>query len=246
MTNDSPLLKPDETLDTLRGGAIKIIQHQKGYRFSIDPVLLANFATIGSGARVLDLGCGSGIIALLLARWSGAANIVAVEIQPAQVERAQRNVRLNGLDERVEIRQVDLRQLREKDVGLFDTVVANPPFRAAQTGRCSLGDERAQSRHELAGGLDDFLATASALLRRGGNLAMIHLAERSVDILARMRAVNVEPKRLRMVHSRQDCPARLVLVEGRKQGRPGLQVEPPLFVYQGEEYTDEVAAMYRS
>lgn len=246
MSETKVVLEPGETLDTLHGGAVQIIQHQKGYRFSIDPVLLANFVTISAGARVLDLGCGSGIIALLLARWSSAEKVVAVEIQPAQAARAQRNVVLNGLVEKVEIYQADLRQLHARDMGLFDVVVANPPFRAPQTGRCSLGDERAQSRHELAGGLDDFLATASALLIRGGAVAVIHLAERVVDILAGMRAVNVEPKRLRMVHSRQDCQARLVMIEGRKHGRPGLQVEPPLFVYQGEDYTAEVAAMYRS
>ncbi len=246
MSDENVLLQTGETLDTLRGGALQIIQHEKGYRFSIDPVLLANFVTIGSGVRVLDLGCGSGIISLLLARWSSAAKVVGVEIQPAQVARAQRNVLLNGLQAKVEIRHADLRQLSEKDMGLFDVVVANPPFRAPQTGRCSLGDERAQSRHELVGGLEDFLSTASMLLAHGGTLSMIHLAERVVDILTGMRAVNVEPKRLRMVHSRQDCQARLVLIEGRKFGRCGLQVEPPLFVYNGEEYTGEVAAMYRS
>lgn len=245
MHDENILLEPGETLDTLRGGALQIIQHKKGYRFSIDPVLLANFVTIGAGARVLDLGCGSGIIALLLARWSAAANIVAVEIQPTQAARAQRNVTVNGLEDKVEIRHADLRQLCVKESGLFDVVVANPPFRAPQTGRCSLGDERAQSRHELAGGLEDFLSTASALVTRGGAVAMIHLAERVVDIVAGMRAVNLEPKRLRMVHSRQDCQARLVLIEGRKHGRPGLQVEAPLIVYRGDDYTAEVAAMYR-
>lgn len=242
---DNIALKCGETLDTLRGGAVKIIQHQSGYRFSVDPVLLANFATVNDGDRVLDLGCGSGIIPLLLARWTGAKQIIAIELQSAQVERAQRNVVLNDLAARIEVHQADLRQLHENSFGLFDRVVANPPFRAASSGRCSPGDERAQSRHELAGGLEDFVTTASALLRQGGTFTMIHLAERTADILTALRTANIEAKRLRMVHSRPTVAARLVLVEGRKRGRPGLTVEAPLFVYNGEEYTDEVAAMYR-
>lgn len=239
------MLKNGESLDTLRGGALRIIQHQKGYRFSIDPVLLANFASVNAGDRVLDLGCGGGIIALLLAKWRAAEQIVGVEIQEDQAERAQRNVLLNDLAAKVEIRQGDLRHLTGNNIGLFERVVSNPPFRAAETGRCSQGDERARSRHELAGSLDDFLAIASILLQQGGTFSMIHLAERVVDIVAGMRAVQIEPKRLRMVHSRSDCGARLLLVEGRKRGRPGLEVEPPLFVYDGEEYSAEVAAMYR-
>lgn len=238
-------LKEDESLDTLKGGALKLIQHRRGYRFSVDPVLLADFVTVSEGDRVVDLGCGGGIIAMLMARWTSAAEIVGIEIQPAQVERAQRNVVLNNLSDRVSICHSDLRKLTENSYGLFDRVVSNPPFRAPESGQCSFGDERAHSRHELAGGLNDFLATGSALLRQGGTLSMIHLSERLVDIVTGMRQADIEPKRIRLIHSRSDSEARLVLVEGRKRGRPGLEIEPPLFVYDDMEYTAEVSAMYR-
>lgn len=245
MTSQQVELKQDESLDTLKGGALKLIQHQRGYRFSVDPVLLANFVNVSDGDRVVDLGCGGGIIAMLIARWTKAHEIVGVEIQPAQVERAQRNVALNDLSEQVTICQGDLRELTEHSYGLFDRVVSNPPFRAPASGQCSFGDERAHSRHELAGGLNDFLKTGSALLRQGGTLSMIHLSERLVDIIAGMRLADIEPKRMRLIHSRHDSGARLVLIEGRKRGRPGLEIEPPLYVYNGMEYTDEVKAMYR-
>lgn len=238
-------LREDESLDTLKGGALKLIQHRRGYRFSVDPVLLANFVSVAEGDRIVDLGCGGGIIAMLMARWTAAKEIVGVEIQPAQVERAQRNVVLNELTGRVTICHCDLRELTEHNYGLFDRVVSNPPFRAPETGQRSSGDERAHSRHELAGGLTDFLKTGSALLRQGGTLSMIHLSERLVDIVSGMRQADIEPKRVRLIHSRSDSEARLVLVEGRKRGRPGLEIEPPLYVYNGMEYTDEVSAMYR-
>ncbi|OQY25414.1 MAG: hypothetical protein B6I37_01285 [Desulfobacteraceae bacterium 4572_35.2] len=238
-------LKEDESVDTLKGGALRLIQHQQGYRFSVDPVMLANFVSIAEGDRVVDLGCGGGIIAMLIARWTTAKEIIGIEIQPAQVERAQRNVVLNDLSERVVICQGDLRELTEHSHGLFDRVVSNPPFRAPESGQCSFGNERAYSRHELAGGLNDFLTIGSALLRQGGTLSMIHLSERLVDIVAGMRQADIEPKRVRLIHSRSDSAARLVLIEGRKRGRPGLEIEPPLYVYNGMEYTDEVTAMYR-
>lgn len=244
MGSEDCLLREGETLDTLRGGELKIIQHRHGYRFSIDPLLLCGFVTVRSGAALLDLGCGSAIIAMLLARRSTAGRIVGVEIHPRQVERARRNVALNGLSERVEICQADIRSLDCATLGRFDCIVSNPPFRPLASGRCSQGDERAQARHELSGGLHDFLSCASALLNHGGTLTLIHLAERLVDVLSGMRAVGIEPKRTRLVHSRINDEARLVLVEGRKGGHPGLEVAAPLYVYHGENYSAEVQAMY--
>jgi tRNA1Val (adenine37-N6)-methyltransferase len=105
--------------------------------------------------------------------------------------------------------------------------------------------ERAAARHELAGGLADFLEAAARLLGEGGRFAVIFLAERLPELLAAMRAVRLEPKRLRTVHGRSHDEARMVLVEGRKQGRPGLRVEAPLMVYAGDGYSPELASIYR-
>ena len=238
-------LLPDETLDTLKGGTLKVIQHRDGYRFSIDPVLLCSFATVAAGERVLDLGCGGGIMAMLLAQRYPDCACVGVEIQNRQVERARRSVVLNALADRVQIHCADARHLQADDYGLFRRVVCNPPFRSCASGRCSHGDERSISRHELCGGVADFAAAAARVLEHGGTLAMIHLAERLVDVLAAMRAAAIEPKRLRLVHSRPGDSARLLLVEGRKGGRADLSVEAPLYIYSGDEYSAEVQQMYR-
>ncbi len=238
-----------ETVDELSIGNLQLIQAEKGYRFSLDPVLLARFVDVRSGDTVVDLGTGSGVVPLLLAKLSQAEELIGVELQAQLAERAGRNVALNNLQGRVRIIAGDVRQIRQLlPVASADLVVSNPPYRAPGNGRISPEDERAAARHELAGGLEDFVASAGWLLKNGGRFALIYLAERLPELLVQMAKAGIEPKRLRLVHPRQQEAARMVLVEGRKAGRPGLTVEKPLYIYKGEgrDYTDEVLAMYQN
>lgn len=244
MSSSIPL-RPDETLDDLRLGDLKVIQARAGYRFSLDPVLLCGFTDLQGVAAAVDLGTGSGVIPLILARTSRVKQIVGVELQPGLADRARRSVDLNGLGERVEIVEGDLRELaRSLGVGKFDLVLSNPPFRHGGSGRIAPNGERAAARHELAGGLPDFLKAAALLLRPGGSCCLIYLAERLTDLLVELRSAGLEPKRLRLVQSRDGEAPRLVLVEARKGGRPGLAVQPPLLIYAGEGYSSEVMAWY--
>jgi tRNA1(Val) A37 N6-methylase TrmN6 len=239
----------NETIDELSIGNLRLIQAERGYRFSLDPVLLARFVDVRSGDSVVDLGTGCGVLPLLLAKLSTAEELIGVELQSQQAERAQRNIELNELSPRIHIVHGDLRQIRGLlPVASADLVVSNPPYRQVGSGRISPADERAVARHELAGGLTDFVSAASWLLKNGGRFAVIYLAERLPELLMQMAAVNIEPKRLRMIHPRQRDPAKMVLVEGRKAGRPGLVVEEPLFIYKGDgrDYTDEVLSMYEN
>lgn len=234
---------PPESLDTLRSGAVKILQPRSGYRFSLDPLLLCAFAAIPAKANVADLGTGSGVIPLLLATAGKGRTFVGVELQAELAARAARSVALSGLTERIRIVCADLRELPEEfAAGSFDAVVTNPPYRRPASGRVAPGAERGAARHELAGGLTDFLRTAALLLNNGGRFYIVYLAERLAELLDEMRTFRLEPKRLRTVHSRAGEPAKLVLVEGRKNARPGLAVEAPLIIYQegaGRVYTGE-------
>ena len=244
MVADVPL-HADETLDDLRLGGLRIIQKKDGYRFSLDPVLLCAFAQIQSQGTVCDLGCGSGVIPLMLARKTGAGRIVGIEIQSELADRARRSVLYNDLQDRVEILHQDLRSVREVMVAeSCQAVLANPPYRRPQSGRLAPGDERARARHELYGGLEEFLACSAYLLGTGGRFYMVHLAERMADVLSGMRQTGLEPKRLRCVHSRHGDQACLVLVEGRRGGAPGMVVETPLFIYGESGYTEEILDMY--
>ena len=235
----------DESLDTLINGKLRLYQSRTGYRFSLDALLLAHFVTIKPHERIVDLGAGNGTIALLLSQLHPSASITALEVQPAMADRAKRSVALNGLDERVVIVSGDLRQARMLLApSSVDAVVSNPPFRKPSSGRLSPQREKQIARHEIKGGLTDFLAAAAYLLRPKGRLALIYSAERAVELLAMQRAAGLEPKRLRWVHSFAGDAALLVLVEAVKGGRSGVAVAPPLVIYRaGKEYSAEVAAI---
>jgi tRNA1Val (adenine37-N6)-methyltransferase len=237
--------RADETLDVLFEGKLKLFQGRRGYRFSLDALLLAHFMTCRRGETIADLGTGNGVIALTLAYFHSSLSIRGVEIQLSMVDRASRNARMNGFQERVTISQADVRNIQETfSPESFAAVVCNPPYRQTTSGRISPNVERKIARHEIAAGLADFLRAGAYLLPIKGRIAMVYPALRVVDLLQSMRNANLEPKRLRMVHSFADTNASLVLVEGVKGGRSGSEALSPLIVYKKrKQYTTEVEAM---
>jgi tRNA1Val (adenine37-N6)-methyltransferase len=234
-----------ETLDALFQGQLKFFQSRSGYRFSLDALLLADFMTCRGQEKIADLGTGNGVVALILAYLHPSSSITGLEIQPRMVDRARRNVRMNGFADRVTIRRFDVRNVQQAfGPGSFAGVICNPPYRRTTSGRISPNAERKIARHEIAATLGDFLRAGAYLLPMRGRMALVYPALRAVDLLKSMRDANLEPKRLRIVYSFADASASLVLAEGVKGGRSGIEVLPPLVVYKkGKEYTAEVAAM---
>ncbi|MBM4261493.1 MAG: tRNA1(Val) (adenine(37)-N6)-methyltransferase [Deltaproteobacteria bacterium] len=235
------------TLDVLFDGKLRFFQSKRGYRFSLDALLLPAFATVRARDAVADLGTGCGVMALILARRYPRINVLGIEYQAALARQAQRNAQENGFAERVEIIQGDIRNIASLAVAQsFDAIVCNPPYRRVASGRTSPNDERRAARHELHGGLEDFLNAAAYLARNKGHVAFVYLADRAVELLVGLRARRLEPKRVRFVHSFVGAEASLVLVEAVKAGRAEVKILPPLIVYrEGKEYTDEVAAIIR-
>ena len=239
------LKREDETLDTLFEGKLKLFQGRSGYRFSLDALLLAHFMTCRRSEKIADLGTGNGVIALILAYLHSSLSITGVETQLSMIDRASRNARLNEFQERVTITQADVANIQKTfSPESFAGVVCNPPYRRTTSGRISPNAEKKIARHEIAAGLADFLRAGAYLLPIKGRIALVYPALRVVDVLQSMRDANLEPKRLRMVHSFADTKAVLVLTEGVKGGRSGIEVLSPLIVYQrGKQYTADVETM---
>ena len=235
------------TTDTFFDGNIRLTQDRTGYRFSIDAVLVAHFADPRSGDKVLDLGTGCGIIPLILAYRQPHISLYGVEVQTALAELANSNVRENRREDRITVICTDMKLLRPvMTAGPVDLVVCNPPFRRQGSGRINPDAQRAVARHEIKTNLSDIIQTSHRMLRTAGRLVLIYTAGRLTDILSRMRTEGIEPKFIRMIHSRQDAKATLILIEGVKGGRPDLKIAPPLIIYdRSNDYTEEVASMFR-
>jgi tRNA1Val (adenine37-N6)-methyltransferase len=237
---------PDITTDTFFDGRLKISQSRRGYRFSIDAVLLAHQITPRRGdRRVVDFGTGCGILPLLLAYRNAALDITGVEIQPSLAQRARENVLANELGHRIRIVESDLQAVNPQTLGFSaDLVVSNPPFRPPVSGRINPDQERALARHEIALTLEGLLRAVRRVLKTGGYFWTIYPTQRLPELIRAMQDLNIEPKWLRMIHARENSGAKLVLIAGVKAGLAGLSAGPPLVIYgRTGQYSEAVKAM---
>lgn len=238
-------LKETERIDDLQLKGLKLIQDTNGFCFGIDAVLLANFAKVKKGAKVVDLGTGTGIVPILIAGKSQASKIIGVEIQEEVYEMATRSVKLNDLEDRVEIINADIKTIdKELEVHGYHVVTSNPPY-MHEGGIKNPNDKKMISRHEVKCTLEDVIRAASRLTMPKGKFYMIHRPIRLVDISTLGRKYRLEPKKIQFVHPKEGKAPNLVLVEFMKDGRPELKIDDPLYVY-GEDgdYTDEIKAIY--
>jgi len=236
----------DETLEDLQLDNLYIIQKKKSFRFGMDAVLLAGFARAGAGDTVVDLGTGSGIVAILMSAKTKAEKIIGIEIQPDIADMARRSVEGNNLSSRVSIEVMDIKEAADRlPSGRIDVVVSNPPYTKCGGGLVSPGESRAISRHEILCTLEDVVKAASSLLRNHGEFYMVHRPDRLSDIVTEMRRYRLEPKELRIVCPRFGDAPSLLLIKGVRNGNPGMKLLAPLYIYDADgNYTDEVRAIY--
>ena len=236
------------TADFFLNGKIQVFQPANGYRFSIDSLLLAGLSSPSASATVLDLGTGCGIIPLILAYKSSSLRLIGVEIQPSLVDLAIKNIKRNGMTDRISIFCKDMCKLSQNTFDtVIDYVICNPPYRSVQAGRINPDPQKALARHELAINLSQLIAITHKLLRIGGKFISIYPPERLTDVIFHMRQKAIEPKRVHMIFSKQNEPAKLVVIEGVRGGRPGIQEISSLVIYRSDgKYTTEVARMLGS
>ena len=229
----------------LWSGGVRLIPAADVFPLGTDAVLLASFAGTSGVRKMLDLGCGSGVISLLLALRCPQASGRGVDILPAAVENARQNAACNGLADRLSFETGDLRNFRMMDgAGAYDLVTANPPYFPIGSGFSAAG-AAADARQEHTCTLAQICAAAGYFTRWGGRFAMVHRPERLAEIVRAAAAAGLEPKRLRFVQARPDAAPSLLLMEARRGAKPGLTVEPPLILTNPDgSDTEELKQIY--
>lgn len=241
-------LHSGERLDDLQIKDYFIIQHPDKFCFGMDAVLLSHFVQIPENGRALDLGTGTGILPILLAAKTNAAHIDALEIQTESVDMARRSILLNGLSEKIEITEGDIKEASSiYKKGIYDAVFSNPPYMNENHGLKNPELPKAIARHEILCTLEDVVREASLLLKPKKSFFLIHRPHRLAEIFEVFRKHHLEPKRMCMVHPYIHKEPNMVLLEGVKDGNPMLKTEPPIIVYQSPgEYTGQLLEIYRS
>ncbi len=240
------LLKPGERLDDLERNGYKIIQTPDRFCFGMDAVLLSGFAHVKKGECAIDLGTGTGIIPILLEAKTEGKHFVGLEIQEESADMAARSVKLNHLEEKIEIVQGDIKDAPARfGKGKFDVVTSNPPYMNDLHGLKNPSDAKAIARHEVLCTLDDVVASAAALLKSGGRFYMVHRPFRLVEIFTAMTKYNLEPKRMRLIHPFVDKEPNMVLIEAVRGGKSMIKIEKPMVVYEKPGvYTQEIYDVY--
>ena len=246
MSDFSAYCKQDERVDDLQRNGLHILQKPDAFRFGMDAVLLSAFVKLRPRERVADMGCGTGILPLLLSQSEPTSTFVGFEWIAEMADMAARSVAMNGLDARIAIHAVDFREAA-RVIGFesMDSVVCNPPYGKLGSSLPSLSEGKLLARHETDCALCELAAACAAVLKNSGRLWMVFPAPRMLELFDSLRACRLEPKRVRMVCAKLSKPPYLVLIEAVKNARPALHWLPTLVVYDenGAE-TDELRALY--
>lgn len=240
-------LEKDEKIEDLQFGNLKIIQNKRGFCFGMDSILLSDFAKgIKEGAKVVDLGTGTGIIATLLCGKTNLREIIGIEKQKEVYEMAQKSIQLNHLENRFKIIHKDIMEVSEiLEKNTFDAIVTNPPYKKKGTGLENEEEKKIIARHETTATLEDFIKISKDLLKDKGEFYMVHRPERLVDIVNSMRKYKIEPKILHFVYTNQESEPKLMLIKGIKNAKPFLKIQNNLYIYdENGKYTEEINKIY--
>ena len=239
-------LLPGERIDELQRNGYRIIQNPERFCFGMDAVLLSGFARAKKQERCLDLGCGNGIIPILMEAKTEGKHFTGLEIQPESADMARRSVALNGLQDRIDIVEGDIKDASKIfGASSFHVVTTNPPYMTAQHGLTNVYEAKTIARHEVLCNLEDIIRESARLLMPGGRFYMVHRPFRLAEIISLMVQYRIEPKRMRLVYPYVDRESNMVLIEGLRGGKSRMTVEKPLIVYKEPgKYTDEIYDVY--
>ena len=221
-----------------------ISQNNSGYRYSLEPFLLADFARVFPGQEVLDIGTGCGIIPLLMAHREPEVKVTGIEIQDSSANRAQENISKNGMQ--IKIIRGDFLKW-EWASKQFDLILSNPPYRKVNSGRTNPDEGKAISRHELKLSLPTMLNKAKPILKRGGHITLAYPPIRLQETLRELEMRELYPSRTRFIHGNKSAEAKIFLIDAIKEKKSDLIVDSPLYVYNKDgSYSKEMQEIYDS
>ena len=235
-----------EHWEDLHPGGLRFVWADGLFRPGTDSFLLSSLPRLRAELRVCDLGCGTGLLGLLLLQRNPELHVTGLDIQPAAIELAEKAAVENGLTGRLRFLCADLRQVRHQlPTGSFDLAVCNPPYYAPGRGKVSADSARRTARSESEASLADICAAAAYLLRWGGKFCLVQKPERLAEVICALRDAGMEPKRLRFVQNRGTDAPSLFLIESSRGGKPGLSIEAPLILQtDGGAPSPELDAIY--
>ncbi|MGL1932447.1 MAG: methyltransferase [Desulfotalea sp.] len=249
----NPIDQDKLTENSLFNGDLTIFQYKDGYRFSIDAILLAQFLEPKKNFKILDIGSGCGVVSLVIYyRWKNKnINISSLEIQPELNSLTEKNIEVNSYSENVSAINGDIREFKKYfPLESFDQIVANPPFYSLGKGRKSDNEQALNARHQVAGGLEDYLLATSKLLKNRAKAVFVYPAEFLNDFICLARKVNLEPKKIQFVYNYPEGvkDSSLFIIVCQKNGGVNLSVMPPLYVYDKKNgaYSTEVDGFYKA
>ncbi len=227
---------------------LKIYQNDEMFRFSIDSILLPNFVTLRKNTKkILDIGTGNAVVPLILTNLTNAT-IDGVEIQKEVYNLGVDSVKYNSLEDKIHLYNIDVNEFyKHLQSDCYDTITCNPPFfKVNEQSIMNLSDYKKIARHEITLNLDDVFHIAKKLLKNNGNIAIVHRTERLVDIIETMKKYNIEPKKIQYVYSNLNSVSNILLIEGVKNGKPGVKVLNPLYIYdENGHYTTQILNYFK-
>lgn len=222
---------------------LKIVQDNEMFNFSLDSILLPNFVTINKKTnKILDIGCGNAPIPLILSTKTNA-HITGVEIQKEVYDLALESIKINNKEEQISIINMDINDYyKEIETDSFDVITCNPPFfKYIETSNINKNDYKTIARHEVKLNLKELFKISKKLLKNNGVIAIVHRPERFVEVVEEMKKNNIEPKRVQFVYPKKNMEANIMLIEGSKNGNPGLKILPPIYSHlDNGDYTDTI------
>lgn len=226
---------------------IKIVQNKDYFNFSLDSVLLPNFVEITKKtSKILDMCTGNAPIPLILSTKT-TAKIYAIELQKEVYSLAEETIKINKLENQIKLINDNIKNLKKFfNTETFDIITCNPPYFKKKDGSI-INENKVKSiaRHEIEMELEDVMIISKALLKNEGSLVLVHRTERLIEIIELMKKHNIEPKRMRLIYPKVNTESNLVLIDGRKNGKDGLKILPPLYIHnEDNSYTKEVLEMF--